>query len=65
MKKNRNIEELPEKLPNVPQPASFKFKVYSEYEKIGEYLKHPAFEMTNEKENADIWWLYLHFNDFK
>lgn len=59
------MEQLPEIVPNAPFLNCGKIKVFSEYGKVAEFLDHPAFEITNDKENADIWWLYGHFKDYK
>lgn len=48
-----------------PLPTDRKIRVYAEYKYIGQYLKHPRFEMVETKEEADILWITSHFKDFK
>lgn len=42
-----------------------KIKVYSDYKAIRDYLKHPAFEITAQESDADIFWYNYHFKDFR
>ena len=46
-------------------PSSTPIKVYAEYQTINDNLKDERFEIVNDKESADIWWLTEHFKTFK
>jgi len=41
-----------------------KFKVYTDYHCIKQYLTHPSFEITKCQHDADIWWINAHFKDY-
>ena len=40
-------------------------KVFSESCEVSEFLTHPNFVLHNDKDTADILWLYDHFKDFR
>ncbi|KAK4329348.1 hypothetical protein Pmani_000297 [Petrolisthes manimaculis] len=40
-------------------------KVFAEYMYVHEYLTHPSFVMTKDKDQADILWFTQHFKDFR
>ena len=45
-------------------PNGRKIRVYAEYSRIREHLKHPRFEVVSESEEADVLWLTSHFKRF-
>ena len=65
---SRTNETVPDEnavtLPLEPTATS-PIKVYSEYRPICDHLNDPAFEIVDEKEDADILWLTTHFKTFK
>ncbi|CAH0550755.1 unnamed protein product [Brassicogethes aeneus] len=62
---------IPETLPELSSGEKLdsskkdKFKVYSQYNLICEYLKDDRFEFVDSEETADIMWYLDHFSDFK
>lgn len=40
-------------------------KVYSDYNFVNQYLKHPSFEITDDSNEADVLWLTKHFKGYK
>lgn len=65
---NRNDESLLDSPPSL-SPAHTdkenKLKVFSEYSKVSDHLKHPGFEITDSEDDADVLWLHKHFKDYK
>ena len=49
----------------VPLPKDRKIRVFSEYSKINENLKHPRFEIVTDPSKADVLWLMSSFKDYK
>ncbi|XP_072233313.1 tubulin--tyrosine ligase-like protein 12 [Leuresthes tenuis] len=60
-----NKEELPLEI----QPYIFAkdkiFKVFSEMSQVTNNLTHPRFQLTEDKEEADIIWSYNHIKDYR
>ena len=66
LQSGRLLETLPaDDFEIAPLPSDRKIRVYAEYRFIGQYLKHPRFEMVDNMEEADILWITKHFKDFK
>ena len=62
---SRTNETVPDENAVILPLEPTKIKVYSQYQPICDHLKDPAFEIVDEKENADILWLTTHFKTFK
>ncbi|VDD79605.1 unnamed protein product [Mesocestoides corti] len=58
-------ESLPE--PGAPfvSVCSLPLKVYTDINLVAETLSSPSYEVTEERNEADILWLYSHFRDYK
>ena len=60
---------MSETMPDTPvifeSPSHRPLKVYAEYKYIHEYLKDERFQLTDTKEEADIWWLTSHLKDYR
>ena len=63
---NRFNESLPDANAIVPElPIDRPILTYVEYGFIQNFLKHPRFQLVDNKEDAEILWLASHFKDFK
>ncbi|XP_014671096.1 PREDICTED: tubulin--tyrosine ligase-like protein 12 isoform X2 [Priapulus caudatus] len=66
---SRENETLPcedrlDKFSAVP-PSDSKYKVFSNYSYVNDFLNHPRFEIVHNKDEADILWVREHFKDYK
>ncbi|XP_069671690.1 tubulin--tyrosine ligase-like protein 12 [Periplaneta americana] len=61
------VESLPDLEINCACSPKLKgtLKVYSEYKFVNDYLKHPKFEITCTKDDADVLWYTHHFTDYR
>lgn len=58
-------ETLPD-LKNAPEKVVLtKYRVYTEYNLIKQYLTDPSFELVDLEEEGDILWLTRHFKDYE
>lgn len=60
-----NKEQLPVEIQACAVPEDKILKVYSEMSQVTNNLKHPRFQLTENKEEADIMWMYNHIKDFR
>ncbi|KAL6432544.1 hypothetical protein ACFW04_006841 [Cataglyphis niger] len=58
-------ESLPEVTDKLKADTSKKLKVFSHYDNVINYLTDPAFEITDDEEEADILWLISHYKTYK
>ncbi|KAL0120581.1 hypothetical protein PUN28_008343 [Cardiocondyla obscurior] len=58
-------ESLPEILDEIKIDTNRKVKVYSQYSYVKKYLTDPAFEITDNEEEADILWIVTHYKKYK
>ncbi|XP_011644487.1 tubulin--tyrosine ligase-like protein 12 [Pogonomyrmex barbatus] len=58
-------ESLPKNLDTIRIDTSRKLKVFSEYSYVNDYLTDPAFEVTDNREEADILWLVSHYKTYE
>ncbi|KAG7203962.1 hypothetical protein KM043_001828 [Ampulex compressa] len=60
-------ESLPERVNSelLERDSNTKFKVFSQYTYINEYLTDSAFEIVDSEEEADILWYISHFKNYK
>lgn len=58
-------ESLPEIMDELKADPSKKLKVFSHYDNVNNYLTDPAFEITDNKEEADILWLMSHYKTYR
>lgn len=58
-------ESLPEMMDELKADTSKKLKVFSHYDNVINYLTDPAFEITDNEEEADIFWLTSHYKMYK
>lgn len=40
-------------------------RVYAEMKQVLDHLKHPRFQFTENKEEADIIWAFSHIRDYR
>uniref|UniRef100_A0A8C9XEA6 Tubulin tyrosine ligase-like family, member 12 n=1 Tax=Sander lucioperca TaxID=283035 RepID=A0A8C9XEA6_SANLU len=63
------ISEIKEQLPVEIQPYSVPedkiLKVYADMSQVTNNLTHPRFQLTEDKEEADIIWSYNHIKDYR
>lgn len=65
LRSGRKEETLPDPLAEYPSiPTNRRLKVFSEYSYINQYLTHPAFELTDSEQDADVLWLNYHFKSY-
>ncbi|XP_076165510.1 tubulin tyrosine ligase-like 12 [Ptiloglossa arizonensis] len=64
---SRVCETLPEDIDPelLIKDRNRKLKVFSDYTYVNDYLNDPAFEITNDEEEADILWYTSHFKEYK
>lgn len=60
----RGGDELPDPI-QADIPLQPQYKVYTDIEQVQSYLKHSSFQLVSSQEDADILWLYDHFEDFR
>nr|XP_023663286.1 tubulin--tyrosine ligase-like protein 12 isoform X1 [Paramormyrops kingsleyae] len=60
-----NKETLPLQIEPPSFPKEKVFKVYTEMKQVQENLRHPRFQLTDSKEEADILWLFSHIRDYR
>ncbi|CAF94125.1 unnamed protein product, partial [Tetraodon nigroviridis] len=60
-----NKEQLPVEIKPYTVPKNKILKVYSEMSQVTNNLTHSGFQMTEEEEEADILWKYVHIKDFR
>ncbi|KAK6639265.1 hypothetical protein RUM43_007537 [Polyplax serrata] len=58
-------DSLPSGIDNATQTKNKPLKVYTECEQIYYFLWHPAFQVVETSDDADILWLTRHFKDYK
>ncbi|XP_072745998.1 tubulin--tyrosine ligase-like protein 12 isoform X2 [Anoplolepis gracilipes] len=58
-------ENLPETMDKLKADTSKKLKVFSHYDNVINYLTDPAFEITDNEEEANILWLMSHYKMYK
>ncbi|KAF7265549.1 hypothetical protein GWI33_021004 [Rhynchophorus ferrugineus] len=47
------------------QQTKEKYSCFAQYSLVRKYLTDPKFSLTDNEDEADIWWLTEHFRDFK
>uniref|UniRef100_A0A673BMI9 Tubulin--tyrosine ligase-like protein 12 SET-like domain-containing protein n=1 Tax=Sphaeramia orbicularis TaxID=375764 RepID=A0A673BMI9_9TELE len=60
-----NKEHLPVEIQPLTVPEDKILKVYSEMSQVTNNLTHPRFQLTEEKQEADILWCYNHIKDYR
>uniref|UniRef100_UPI0037E7CEFF tubulin--tyrosine ligase-like protein 12 n=1 Tax=Semicossyphus pulcher TaxID=241346 RepID=UPI0037E7CEFF len=60
-----NREQLPVEIKAHDVPEDKILKVYSEMSQVTNNLTHPRFQLTEDKEEADIIWSYSHIKDYR
>ncbi|XP_040886527.1 tubulin--tyrosine ligase-like protein 12 [Toxotes jaculatrix] len=60
-----NKEQLPVDVQPYTVPKDKILKVYSEMSQVTNNLTHPQFQLTEDKEEADIIWGYDHIKDYR
>ncbi|XP_046873660.1 tubulin--tyrosine ligase-like protein 12 isoform X2 [Hypomesus transpacificus] len=60
-----NKEKFPVEILPYSVPEDKVFKVYSDMNQVRENLKHPKFQLTDMKEEADIIWGFSHIRDYR
>ena len=50
---------------NCRTPKDGIYRVYSDVKYVLNFLKHPKFELVDNREDADILWLMENFKDFR
>ncbi len=58
-------ETLPDPKAPVGEVKHTPLKVYTDISLVADTLTSPAYELTKDKDNADIWWLYSHLRDYR
>jgi len=61
-------ESLPERTERIPIEAEAGVairRVFSQYDNVNDYLTDPAFEMTDDEEEADVLWLVSHYKAYR
>ncbi|XP_032361195.1 tubulin--tyrosine ligase-like protein 12 isoform X3 [Etheostoma spectabile] len=62
---SENKEQLPVEIEPYSVPKDKILKVYSEMSQVTNNLTHPRFQLTEDKEDADIIWSYNHIKDYR
>ncbi|XP_051748307.1 tubulin--tyrosine ligase-like protein 12 isoform X3 [Ctenopharyngodon idella] len=60
-----NKEKLPVDIQPYCVPDGKVLKVYAEMKQVLDHLKHPRFQFTENKEEADIIWAFSHIRDYR
>ncbi|KAL6117127.1 ttll12 [Pungitius sinensis] len=60
-----NKEQLPVEIQPNTVPEDKILKVYSDMSQVTNNLTHPRFQLTEEREDADIIWSYNHIKDYR
>ncbi|KAF7664143.1 hypothetical protein LDENG_00188030 [Lucifuga dentata] len=60
-----NKEILPVEIHPYTVPMDKILKVYSEMSQVTQNLTHPRFQLTEDKEKADIIWSFTHIKDYR
>ncbi|EZA59885.1 hypothetical protein DMN91_001120 [Ooceraea biroi] len=58
-------ESLPETIDMIKPDTRKVLKVFSQYGNVNDYLTDPAFEITDNEEEADVLWLVSHYKAYK
>ncbi|XP_074481136.1 tubulin--tyrosine ligase-like protein 12 [Sebastes fasciatus] len=60
-----NKEQLPVEVQPYTVPEDKILKVYADLSQVTNNLTHPRFQLTEEEEEADIIWSYIHIKDYR